>query len=258
MSCHKGHSNLLCWQTKKSAMLFYGKCLLLLGVLIGLLSTSLVGSIECNYEYHNRDAVARSVQRAQKLIESSPKNRPSIEERVAVMILFSSGLHGNNNRLEYLRCALSKIQKNLMQHTPMDIFIWTRNATTKSVLDKHIPWYNSSTFPHVHFMEIEPETWKVPCNLTDDSKWEVRKHFNVDYYLMGRWRLTFSLDFARAMGYKYHAQIDDDLLINKPVEYNLIDKMRQPPPKLNLPPYKSGDIGHHKLAVSADDNCKKK
>eukprot|EP01037_Dinobryon_pediforme_P030360 gene30360-34404_t len=42
---------------------------------------------------------------------------------------------------------------------------------------------------------------------------------------MGRWRLTFSLDFARRMGYKYHMQFDDDAMLNGPLAYDIVQKL---------------------------------
>lgn len=40
-------------------------------------------------------------------------------------------------------------------------------------------------------------------------------------------RLTFSLDFAKEMGYKYHLQFDDDAMLNSKIQYNIVDKFKE-------------------------------
>jgi hypothetical protein len=76
-------------------------------------------------------------------------------------------------------------------------------------------------------MKIPVETWKIPCGLTNDSEWVLRKNFDIDYYLMGRWRLTFSLDFVKEMGYIYHLQFDDDAMINNKINYDIVQKLKK-------------------------------
>ena len=76
----------------------------------------------------------------------------------------------------------------------------------------------------VYTMEIQREAWFV-SSLANDTSWVGRDAFDLDYYLTGRWRLTFSLDFAHQMGYKYHLQLNDDTIINNKIGYNFIDKM---------------------------------
>lgn len=182
----------------------------------------------CNPSHHNPESVARSVEKAGKLMKDSintPRN-----ETLAVMILFSNGFHSNHHshgRLDYLRCSLLKLQKFLMSTTSTDVFVWTLKHSVSSMESLAPNWFNSKDFPRTYIIEIEPDTWRVPCGLKNDSHWNVRSHFELDYYLMGRWRLTFSLDFARAMGYKYHLQYDDDALLNQPINYDLVKEMEK-------------------------------
>jgi hypothetical protein len=191
----------------------------------------------CNDQHHNQEAVSRSAKKAHSLLQNHPTDVP-IKDRLLVQILFSKGFVNAKDmqgRLEYLRCALLKLQKGLMPKTTLDIFIWTLN-TTEFV--PTIPaWLNAKDFPRVNVIEIEPETWKVPCGLIDDSKWAVRKHFDVDYYLMGRWRLAFSPDFAKEMGYEYHLQFDDDAMFNGVLEFDLVKHLRD---------------NHHMMGVFSD------
>ncbi len=191
---------------------------------------------DCNNYHHNLDSVSVSVGKAHAKLNNTLSTVP-IANRLIVMILFSDGFmshshhsssHKSNShgRQDFLHCALLKLQQHMMKLTTADIFIWNlnRNGSQAIVVPS---WLNSTAFPRVHVMEIEPETWRVPCGLVNDSQWAVRDHFSLDYYLMGRWRLTFSLDFARAMGYRYHLQFDDDALLNEPVRYDLVRKMSE-------------------------------
>jgi len=182
----------------------------------------------CNPIPHDNISIQSAVVKGRNSLEKFDNNLP-ISDRLAIMILFSRGLNEKNskmnNRLEYLRCALVKLQKNLMVHTPADVYLWGLNSTDNPIV---IPsWLTAKDFPRVHVMEIPDNTWKIPCGLIPDSEWAVRKHFDLDYYLMGRWRLAFSLDFAKTMGYKYHLQFDDDAMLNTPVEYNLLPKFQE-------------------------------
>ena len=113
--------------------------------------------------------------------------------------------------MNFLKCALKRLQINLIANTPADVYVWVPLESLSSIPQ----WLNATYFPRVVVLPIEKETWRVPCGLIDDAKWAVRDHFEVEYYLMGRWRLTFSLDFAKVMGYKYHLQFDDDAMLNR-------------------------------------------
>lgn len=177
----------------------------------------------CTSLHHNKAAVKKSCESATKLLSNSG-DIGSRSDTLAVMILFSKGFH-TSNRLKFLRCSLLKLKNHLMTTTKADVYIWTLKLSAPSV-EKLIPsWFNSKDFPRMHIMEIDPETWMPPCGLKDKSHWAAQHEF--DYYLMGRWRLTFSLEFARAMGYKYHLQIDDDAWLEKPIPYDLVQKMEE-------------------------------
>lgn len=180
----------------------------------------------CNDEHHNHAAVAASAVKAKAMLLNHPTDVP-IKDRLLVQVLFSTGFVDSpemKGRLNYLRCALLKLKANMMGSTTIDVFIWTLNST--SIVPIIPSWLNSKDFPRVNIISIEPETWRVPCGLIEDSKWAVRKHFSLDYYLMGRWRLSFSLDFAKEMGYAYHLQFDDDAMLNGPLNFNIVEKLR--------------------------------
>jgi len=187
------------------------------------------GNDECNPNPHDPEAISKAVAQATISLNRFDNSLP-MTDRLAIMILFSRGFNEKqsskmNSRLEYLHCALLKLQKQLMTSTPADVYIWGLNMTDNPMI---IPtWLNSQELPRVHIMEIPENTWKIPCGLAPDHEWAVRKHFDIDYYLMGRWRLTFSLDFVKAMGYKYHLQFDDDAMLNTIVSYNILPEFHK-------------------------------
>jgi hypothetical protein len=178
----------------------------------------------CSSQLHDKDAVQRSVTKANVLLQRHPTLYPR-EDRLAIMILFSNGLseQSNSERIRYLRCSLKKLRAYLMPTTPLDIFVWVRTKHGEALV---VPeWIES--IPRVNVMKVEPSTWQVPCGLKSDKEWTMRYRFDYDYYLMGRWRLTFSFDFVKAMGYAYHMQFDDDSVLNGPVAYNVVNALRQ-------------------------------
>jgi len=58
--------------------------------------------------------------------------------------------------------------------------------------------------------------------LGHNSTWIRRHQFSYEYYMMGRWRLTFMFDFVREMGHKYMLQIDDDTFVKQMVDFNMV------------------------------------
>lgn len=209
-----------------------------------------VAKTQCNPYFHNEEAVARSVKKATKMLEKFENSKVPMSDRVVVNILFSRGfLHGHNfqHRLQFLKCALLKLKINLMDKTPTDIFIWTLN--TENVHPVIPDWINSELLPRVHVIEIEPETWQVPCGLKPDSEWVTRDKFDVDYYMMGRWRLSFSLDFAKAMGYGYHLQFDDDAMLNAKLDYDVVESLKKKDIHMGVFSDHIGEVAHVTLGL---------
>jgi hypothetical protein len=179
----------------------------------------------CNPYHYPADAIKSSAAQAKLLVERFPTIVP-IKDRLAVMILFSQGFKNTHaSRLNYLRCSLIQYHRQVGVNTPSDIFIWVLNSTHNP---RDIPdWLNTTAFPRVNIVTIPDSTWKIPCGLIPDNQWNLRRKFDLDYYLMGRWRLTFPLGFVREMGYEYHLQLDDDAIISIPVKYNFVQRMRE-------------------------------
>lgn len=174
----------------------------------------------CNPHFHNDAIVHATAKLAHVHMEKFPTTVP-ISDRLLVMVLFSQGFR-NPERMELLKCSLKKLKINAMQNTTMDVLVWVPMDSWSFVP----PWLNGTDFPRVSVIPIPIESWRIPCGLKDDSTWAVKNKFNTDYYIMGRWRLTFSLDLAKKMGYAYHLQFDDDAMLNSPLNFNLVDRMR--------------------------------
>jgi len=85
----------------------------------------------CNDEHHRHKAVARWVEKAQRMLQSQPSEVP-LADRLVVMVLFSKGFVYSaemKGRLTYLKCSLLKLKQN-MAKTTVDVFIWTLNSSS--------------------------------------------------------------------------------------------------------------------------------
>lgn len=176
----------------------------------------------CNPYLHNPEIVEKSVVTAKEILVKNP-SAVALENRLVVMVIFGGGFN-DQVRLPHLRCSLRKLQLNIMPNTPLDIYLW---VPVKDAESANIPdWLKSPEFNRVFVMPIPPESFRIPCGLSDDSTWTARKHFSIEYYIMGRWRMTFAIDFVRAMGYKYYLQLDDDAMVNNQVSLNIVENFK--------------------------------
>lgn len=195
----------------------------------------------CHVRLHDKDLVSSLVAKAENVSKAFPTTVP-IEDRLAVSILFSHGFfpsdrHTHNrhqtNRINLLRCSLRKLKEVLLHNTTADVYVWYVGAENETVTPEASKFMTTtvkninSEYPRVHFMLFPESTWQIPCGLVNHHRWSHRTHIDVDYYLMGRWRMTTCLDFAKARGYRYHLQLDDDAILQgDALTYNVIDKLR--------------------------------
>lgn len=61
--------------------------------------------------------------------------------------------------------------------------------------------------------------------------------------------MTYSLDFAKEMGYNYHLQLDDDALINTQINYNLVKRLQKSNTEMAFYPDKFGTPLHLTLGL---------
>jgi len=176
----------------------------------------------CNPYLHSPEIVEKSVVIAKDILIKNPSS-VSLENRLVVMVIFGGGF-SDQIRLPHLRCSLRKLQLNVMPATPLDIYLWVPAKDTEPA---NIPdWLKAPEYDRVFLMPIPLESFRMPCGLSNDATWTVRKHFSLEYYIMGRWRMTFAIDFVRAMGYKYYLQLDDDAMINNQLNMNIVDTFK--------------------------------
>jgi hypothetical protein len=111
--------------------------------------------------------------------------------------------------------------KHVSLFTPSDIFIWV----SEEVKLKLSPDFINALHPNVYIMDIKDASWKVPTNTKPFSHWTMSYRFDLNYFLMGRWRLQFAPEFVRRLGYRYHLQLDDDTFVESPIHYNIVSKL---------------------------------
>jgi len=142
--------------------------------------------------------VSKSVAFAKELIaQKSNDTSKSPQDKLAIMFVYSGDIY-DEERSKFLKCSLLKLQLNLLPTTPSDIFLWLpENGTTTQTPPA---WLSRLT--NVHVMGIQREAWYVPA-LANDSMWVGRDAFELDYYLTGRWRLTFRHATYRRLFYLY-------------------------------------------------------
>ena len=225
------------------------------GTLFSAVSAEMFLPPLCNPALHNTHEVLQSAQAALEILSKLPAHghkyaeEPRIQNRLAVMMLFGQGFLSSSSldRIPYLQCALKKLYKNMLPKTPIDVFIWVPEASIG-----HVPsWLKNATeYPRTVVMPIVNTTWMVPCGLHDDSLWPLRKHFNVEYHIMGRWRLTFAYDFVRVMGYQYYLQYDDDACLNSFLDFNIVTKFQNSSYKMGVFSDHIGEVAHVALGIA--------
>ena len=56
----------------------------------------------------------------------------------------------------------------------------------------------------------------------NNNNWQHSQSFTEDYYLHGRWRLTFAMSFVSQLQYKYCMQMDDDTFLMNAIDFNIV------------------------------------
>lgn len=156
-----------------------------------------------------------------------PTRANNTRNTLPIMILFGFSLempitHQVHRRLAYLHCCLTKLYEHIGRNTMIDIYLWFQH---KSI--PYIPTWITQLFPSVIIVEIPQSSWKLPIDSGDPIKWNYGTLFNDDYYLMGRWRLTFAMSFTKAMGYQYILQIDDDTFFMDDIQFDIVKHFRE-------------------------------
>jgi hypothetical protein len=155
-----------------------------------------------------------------------PERTNNTRNTLPIMILFGFSLempltHQVYRRLAYLHCSLTKLHEHVGKSTSIDIYLWFQHDSIP-----YVPKWITQMFSQVIIVEIPQSSWKLPADSGDPIKWNYGMLFNDDYYLMGRWRLTFAMSFTKAMGYEYMLQIDDDTFFMDDIKFDIVKHFR--------------------------------
>jgi len=149
----------------------------------------------------------------------------STHNRLAIMIGFSYVFEYplakfDDERLHYLHCSLHKFYTNIGKFTPIDVYLWV-SWDERSQL----PSWLKEDYPQLIILPIQESSWQIPANVGPHSSWKHSTQFAVDYYLHSRWRMTFAMEFVKAMGYPYVLLTDDDTFVLNEISQNVIDRL---------------------------------
>ena len=158
-----------------------------------------------------KSGIEASLDKAETLLQS--QNATDTSDKIAVLLL--------SRDARQLCCALRNFQDNLMEATPLHIYIFSQaNQLQLDFQEQGCPLL---TF-HPYFLALD-EHWVTPEEAENQSLWT--SWFNDEYRRMGHWRLVFQMEFAAKLGYQYVLQLDDDSDFLQPLKTNLLEFMKQ-------------------------------
>ncbi len=195
-------------------------------ILFFLVNLTLASFISPQYSYEVASVVDR-IKNSMSEVESFHHQLPV--DTLAVMIMFAFETEKGDSNMKFLLCALDKLYLNIAPQTPLDVFVWvlpTELDSRRRELE--------GKYPSLRVMGIAPESWELPASLGKHSSWVYSAFHHINYFRMGRWRLVFSFEFVRRLGYKYVLQLDDDAYIVEPVLFNIVASFHQQPVLMGL------------------------
>ncbi|MEW5316632.1 MAG: hypothetical protein WDW38_007992 [Sanguina aurantia] len=144
--------------------------------------------------------------------------------RLAILILLTSLVDCYSmpcrDRIPTLKTCVQWYHRNVMQTTPSDLYIFTHAHQVTEVLRK------MGSLPlGVFLVPIPASDWTYPADFMDSSLWHGLE-WNADYRMMGDWRLTHQMQFARDSGYRYALQTDDDSFVTSPISYDIVEMLQ--------------------------------
>lgn len=149
-----------------------------------------------DYEFNISD----STNIARNMLTNKGINIILNENVLAVMILYTYGLNKHNSK--QIHCTLKLLNENLGYKTPLHTYLWLGDYKYGDTLPYWLEQMNN-----VFVMELDSNSWKVPDHLGSIDKWAKYESTHLNYYLMGRWRLTFQPMFVMHMNYQYFVQV---------------------------------------------------
>lgn len=110
--------------------------------------------------------------------------------RLAISMLVSSP-RSNDSKYGYLRASLTLYTRNLLPHTPADLFIFSLLEHVDNI--KRCLVKITTSFPNVIIVAIPAQQWSIPEHVSDETQWRLLRRFSWGYRMMGDWRLTHQM-----------------------------------------------------------------
>jgi len=154
--------------------------------------------------------ISKSYLRDLRLILSGSDSKR--EQTLAVVILAS-------HYRPCLCCSLKNSDRYLRPDTPADFLVFY----LQDQAHQFEGFQKNCTVLH-HFLPIFPEHWRKLSwlNITSDNSWSWQM-WDLNYRMMGQWRLKYCFQILRNLGYKYALQLDDDSHILSPISMNILE-----------------------------------
>ena len=129
--------------------------------------------------------------------------------RLAVMFLHTRPGEGNELRegIASVRAALAR--------TSLSVYVFTRRGSSQ----------HGELGEGVIEVQLPAAAWTVPPWANQGGRGF--SEADVDYRLMGLWRLGFQFHFARALGHTMLLQVDEDVRVGREYEWNMVAEMQR-------------------------------
>lgn len=155
--------------------------------------------------------IATSLAQARQQANADDNNN-----KLAVMVLSQDSLQ--------ICCALKNWSTNILAYTPADVYVFSVDSSVEQALHETCD-LTAIQSVSIAFMRLS-EHWETPDEAGDPSLWTAQGA-SENYRRMGHWRLTFQMEFAASLGYKYVLQIDDDSGFPHIVDFNLVNQLKE-------------------------------
>ena len=135
----------------------------------------------------------------------------SYSDRLAVVIIMKYP-NATGTLLARLQCCIDYINIKLAA-TPHDIFIWTNLELDNVYENSHVLSLHEDQLHTTSDLYRENVTWTWFWRGSRNRTWMGDESWQLDYRLIGRWRMIYPFHLALELGYKYLLQSDIDVII---------------------------------------------
>lgn len=119
--------------------------------------------------------------------------------------------------------GLEMLENSILQSTSADVYVFSLDNSAKGHVQRECS--SALTRGTLTFQSLG-EGWYTPKEASNASEWHFQR-FPEDYRRMGHWRLSYPLELARSLGYKWVLQIDTDSWVRDPMQTNLVEELNR-------------------------------